>query len=158
GADAALLIGWGAGPALSPDGKLLAFNASGKERSAIYIRPLDQLTATPLPGTEGARSLFFSPNGQWIAFFARGKLKKIPANGGAVVTLSDAPDDRGGSWSEDGKIIFAPTTLSPLFRVSSAGGTPEPLTTLDRNAGEVSHRWPQALPGGHAVLFTVSSN
>ena len=122
------------------------------------MRRLDQLQATPLSGTDDADSPFFSPDGQWIGFFADGKLKKIAVTGGAAVTLCDAPNGRGGAWSEDGTIVFSPdaTPGTRLLRVSSAGGTPEPLTSLAER--ETSReRWPQVLPGGKAVLFTSSS-
>ena len=96
---------------LSPDGALFAFVAqkTGTGTPQLYVRRLDQLQATPLSGTEGAASPFFSPDGQWIAFFAQGKLKKIPVTGGAVVTLCDAATGRGGSWGEDGTIVFTPS-------------------------------------------------
>jgi serine/threonine-protein kinase len=142
---------------LSPDGRTLVLAGSARpgDRARLYVRRLDQLLATPIPGTEGARNPFFSPDGRWIGFFADGKLKKILASGGAAIELCDAPDDRGGSWAEDGWIAFSPRSGEvPLFRVSSDGGTPEPLTRLD--AGEVTHRWPQVLPGGRAVLYTAS--
>jgi len=159
GADASLTIGTGASAFLSPDGKLLAFLAakSAGQKTQIYIRKLDQLQATVLSGTDGARNAFFSPDGVWIAFFADGKLKKISVNGGAAVTLCDAPDDRGGAWGDDGLIVFAPTTRSGLFRVSSVGGTPEELTKLDGTTKEITHRWPQVLPGSKAVLFISSA-
>jgi hypothetical protein len=90
-----------------------------------------------------------------MAFFADGKLKKISVEGGAAVTLCDAPsEDRGGSWAEDDTIVFATTEKQVLSRVPSAGGNPVPLTTLENQAGERAHRWPQILPGGKAVLFT----
>ena len=141
---------------LSPDGSVLAFvarKATGEE-AQLYLRRLDQPQAAPLPATEGARNPFFSPDGQWVGFFAGGKLKKIAASGGAAVTLCDAPDDRGGSWGEDGAIVFTPTTASGLWRVSSGGGTPEALTTPGPAGMDNSHRWPQVLPEGAAVLFT----
>ena len=112
------------------------------------------MQATPLSGTDGARNPFFSPDGQWIAFFAGGKLKKISVTGGAAVTLCDAPNGRGGTWAEDGTIAFAPNTEgTSVWRVSSAGGTPESLTTVGE--GEFNQRWPQVLPGGKAVLYTT---
>ena len=77
--------------------------------------------------------------------------------GGVAVTLADAPNDKGGSWSEDGTIVFTPKDEDVFFRVSSAGGIPEPLTSLDKEESEVTHRWPQFLPGGGAVLFTASA-
>ena len=113
--------------------------------------------ATPLAGTANARDPFFSPDGQWIGFFADGKLKKIAVTGGAAVTLADAGDDRGGTWAEDGSIVFQPAgSGSGLLRVSSAGGAPTPLTKL--GTGEVTHRWPQVLPGDRAVLYTAHSS
>jgi len=159
GADASLDFSQGTAAILSPDGSMLAFVAREGEDGAsqLFVRRLDQTQASVLSGTEGARNPFFSPDGQWIGFFASGKLKKIAVVGGAAVTLADAGNNRGGSWSEDGTIVFAPGNRQPLFRVSSAGGTPEPLTTLDEEEPEVTHRWPQALPGGKAVLFTASA-
>jgi Tol biopolymer transport system component len=159
GASASLYTALGASAILSPDGTRLAFVARGADqRRSIYVRSLDQLQATALSGTENALDPFFSPDGQWLGFFADGKLKKIAIQGGAAVTLCDAPDDRGGSWSEDGTIVFTPTTLMALSKVSSAGGAPQPLTTLDKQAGEITQRWPQVLPGGKAVLFTSSAH
>ena len=124
-------------------------------RAHLYVRHLDQLSATLLNGTDEADTPCFSPDGQWIAFFAGGKLKKVPAAGGPVVILADAPEPRGAWWAEDGTIIYAPHFRRALMRVSSLGGEPRPLTTLAN--GEISHRFPQVLPGGRAVLFTVST-
>jgi len=159
GVDASLDTSLGTSALLSPDGTRLALVAIGTDQKRrIYVRSLDQLQAAALSGTENARDPFFSPDGQWIGFFADGKLKKISAQGGAAVTLCDAPNDRGGSWGEDGTIVFTPDLQLPLSKVSSSGGTPEPLTTLDKQAGEITQRWPQVLPGGKAVLFTSSAN
>ena len=161
GADASFSNpGTGAATILSPDGAVVAFVAQkgGGGSRQLYVRRLNQLQATPLSGTDDAESPFFSPDGQWIAFFADGKLKKISVTGGAAVTLCDAPNGRGGAWGEDGTIVFSPDA-SPgvsLLRVSSAGGKPEPLTSLAE--GEVTQRWPQVLPGGKAVLFTSNSH
>ncbi len=160
GADAGLLLNQGPAVALSPDGKTLAFVASkdGNEKTQIYVRRLDQLQASILAGTDGARDPFFSPEGQWIAFFADNKLKKISVNGGAAVTLCNVENDRVGTWADDGTIVFAPASRGGLFRVSQTGGTPEPLTKLDSASRELSHRWPQVLPGGRAVMFTASAD
>jgi serine/threonine-protein kinase len=162
GADASLAtavgqnVTIGASVALSPDGGLFAFVAQKFSNGApqLYVRRLEQLQATPLAGTEEAASPFFSPDSQWIAFFAQGKLKKIPVTGGAVVTLCDAANGRGGSWGEDGTIVFTPSVAESglfLWRVPSGGGKPEPLPKPD---GEATQRWPQVLPGGKAVLYT----
>jgi serine/threonine protein kinase/Tol biopolymer transport system component len=160
GADASLYTLTGPSAILSPDGTRLALVASGSDRKRrIYVRSLDQLQATALSGTENARDPFFSPDGQWIGFFADGKLKKISVQGGAAVALCDVVDDRGGSWGDDGTIVFTSDNNGvALSKVSSAGGTPQPLTTLDRQAGEQTHRWPQVLPGSKAVLFTSNTH
>ncbi|MBZ5536863.1 MAG: serine/threonine-protein kinase [Acidobacteriia bacterium] len=157
GADATLFTNWGPAAIFSPDGTRLAFVASGADqKQRIYIRFFDQLQATAVSGTESGRDPFFSPDGQWLGFFADAKLKKISVQGGAAITLCDAPNPRGGSWGENGTIVFTPNFLAALSEVSSAGGSPKPVTTLDKQAGEVTHRWPQVLPGGKAVLFTSS--
>ena len=157
GADANLYTTFGPSAILSPDGTQLALVASGADQKRrIYVRSIDQLQATALSGTENARDPFFSPDGQWLGFFADGKLKKVSIQGGAAVTLCDASNDRGGSWGEDGTIVFTPERVA-LSKVSSAGGTPQPLTMLDKQAGEATERWPQVLPGGKAVLFTSNT-
>jgi hypothetical protein len=117
-----------------------------------------QAQAILLPGTENAAAPFFSPEGQWIGFFADGKMKKISVQGGAAVTLCDAPVARGASWGGDGSIIVMLTSVSGggLSRVSAAAGTPQTLTKPG-DKGESTHRWPQILPGGQAVLFTGST-
>jgi Tol biopolymer transport system component len=158
GADASLVTDQGTAAILSPDGVVLAFLAqkSPGGRSQLYIRRLEQLQATALSGTEEARNPFFSPDGQWIAFFAGGTLKKISVTGGSAVTLCDATNGfSGGAWDDDGAITFSNPAdrsgRSGLWRVSSAGGKPELLTTAVD--GEI-YRWPQVLPGGKAVLYT----
>ena len=147
---------FGAVTILSPDSELLAFVAQNTGgRRQLYVRRLSQLRATPLSGTEDADNPFFSPDGQWIGFFAAGKLKKISVTGGTTSTICEAPNGRGGAWAPDGTIVFSPDGREGvvLMRVSSDGGTPQVLTTLD--PGETSHRWPQVLPGGKGVLFTA---
>ena len=155
GADVSLVTTPGDVVILSPDGMVVGFVArkAGGGSPLLYVRRLSQLQATPLVGTDDADSPFFSPDGQWIAFFAAGKLKKISVTGGAVVTLSDAPDGRGGAWGEDGTIVFSPDSQPGvrLLRVSSAGGTPEPVTSLAE--GEATHRWPQIPPGAGRALY-----
>ena len=153
-----VISGTNASLALSPDGSVLAFQGEKNGSEQLYVRRLDQLQASPLPGTVGASQPFFSPDGQWIGFFAEGKLKKVAVTGGAAVTICDAPQPRGGAWGEDGDIVFsiAASVSSPrnsLLRVSPAGGTPQPATTLSDD--EVTHRWPQVLPGARAILYTA---
>jgi Tol biopolymer transport system component len=159
GPDATPAAGVAAGAIISPDGTRLAFLAQrtgGQTR--LLTRLLEQSQVTPLSGTEGARNPFFSPDGHWIAFFAGGRLKKIAARGGAAVTLCDAPNDRGGSWGEDGNIVFAASNYEGLSRVSETGGKLSAVSQLDTKKGEFTHRWPQVLPGAKAVLFTTSTS
>ena len=151
------VISPGAGLALSPDGSVLAFVGERDGSRQLYVRRLDQLQAVARPGTVGASIPFFSPDGQSIGFFAEGKLKTVAVTGGAAVPICDAPDPRGGAWGEDGNIVFssASSVSSPrnsLLRVSQGGGTPQPATTLSDD--EVTHRWPQVLPGARAILYT----
>jgi Tol biopolymer transport system component len=159
GGDAFLTnINLGAATILSPDGRVIAFlgHTTTGGSAQLYVRRLSDLQAAPLLGTDDAQSPFFSPDGQWIAFFAGGKLKKIPVTGGPAVTLCDAPRGRGGAWADDGTIVFSPDVgpAGRLLRVASVGGTPAPLAALMN--GEVNQRWPEILPGGKAVLFTVT--
>jgi serine/threonine-protein kinase len=145
----------GTGLILSPDGKRLAYVASGGQGPPhLWTRRLDQPKPVRLDGTSGASHPFFSPDSKWIAFGAEGKLKKISVDGGAALTLCDAAQLRGGSWGEDGNIIAALEVNSGLMRVPAAGGAPSPVTKFDAARKETRHRWPQILPGGGAVLFT----
>jgi serine/threonine-protein kinase len=141
--------------AISPDGTSVAFVVEPGGASQLYLRRMDQSEATPLKGTEGGDAPFFSTDGQWVGFFADGKLKKISVLGGTPVTLCDAPINRGGTWTPDDTIIFAPSLGSGLMRVSATGGTPQPFTRLDSSKDEITHRWPQVLPGGKAVVYAI---
>jgi Tol biopolymer transport system component len=156
GVDASIAGGQGDAVALSSDGSKIAFVAktSGRGPAQLYVRQLNELNATALRGTDDASSPFFSPDGQWVAFFAAGALKKISVSGGAAVTLCRAPNGRGGAWGEDGRILFAPDSQPGAYfqQVSSAGGDPTPL--LKTVQPEHWQRWPQLLPGGKAVLYT----
>ena len=150
-------VGLDGGPALalSPDGAHLAYVARQGGTQQLYLRTMDSLEAKSIPGTEGAVNPFFSPDGQWLGFFSSGKLKKVSVSGGAALTLGDAANPHGASWGSQEMIAFAPTAISVLQKVSDAGGTPQPLTR--REKGELSHRWPEFLPGGKAVLFAASA-
>ncbi len=143
--------------AISPDGSLLAYVGTRGGRPQLYLRPMNSLDATPIPGAADAIAPFFSPDSRWVAFFAAGQLKKVFVAGGAPVTVTDAPIGFGGSWGSDDTIVFAPATGSGLLRVPAGGGKPTRLTTVDPQKGEFSHRWPELLPDGKSVLFTVGT-
>ena len=139
--------------ALSPDGRQIAFVASGDGTSRLWVRPLDTTAAQPLAGTDGASFPFWSPDSRSIAFFADSKLKRLDLSGGAPQTLAPAPAGRGGAWSADGVILFATSNRGPLSRVPAGGGDVVPVTTL--GAGQSSHRFPHFLPGGRQFLYYV---
>ncbi len=137
--------------ALSPDGRQIVYNSPGGQ---LYVRDLDQLDAVPLRGAENATGPFFSPDGQWVGFLSEGdQLVKVSIHGGPPVTLGPTAGILGASWGRDDTIIFSEFRPGGLFRIPAAGGDPEPLTTLEDD--EVAHVWPEILPGGEAVLFTV---
>ena len=144
--------------AIAPDGSRLAYVAHRGGQTQLYVRSMNALDAAPVAGTANAVAPFFSPDSQWIAFFADGLLKKVAVAGGAAVTLSEAKVGLGGSWGRDDTIVFASTTGSGLSRVAASGGTPERVTTLDVAQGEFSHRWPQWLPDGTTVLYTAGTS
>ena len=148
--------------ALSPNGAHLAYVAEGEEGRQLYLRSLDQLETRPVPGTEGAYTPFFSPDGEWIAFFTasgtpQGQLKRVSIRGGPPLTLSDAfvPS---GAWGRDDTIVFTHVTEEApgwsLYQVQAAGGAAQRLTTPEE--GE-NHGWPEILPGGRAVLYSVGA-
>jgi Tol biopolymer transport system component len=163
----ALQYGMSSNVALSPDGSQLAFVAGKSSRriadpelgaeGKLYLRRMDGLDAQPLPGTDGASSPFFSPDGRWVGFFAAGKIQKVSVSGGAPQPICEAGVLRGATWGPDDTIIFTPGVTTGLFRVSAAGGSPQRLTALDVAKGEKSHRFPSFLPSGKAVLFTITA-
>jgi serine/threonine-protein kinase len=143
----------GSSIAVHPDGSLFVF--TGSERQ-LYVRELGELRARPLPGTEGSRAPFFSPDGEWVAFYAESRIKKVALSGGPPLTVADgAGSMRGGDWGPDDMIVYAPQTGGGLYMISAAGGEPTVLTTPDTGSGVTSHRWPEVLPNGKAVVFTA---
>jgi Tol biopolymer transport system component len=157
------LNGDAAESAISPDGRLIAFggvdDATGVMK--LWIRPVGSQTARPLAGTEvptliagNGYAPFWSPDSRQVAFFAEGKLKKIPAAGGNVDVVCDVKIGRGGTWSSTGVIVFA-DWIGPLYRVSENGGDRQPVTRLDAAAGETGHRFPWFLPDGRHFLFAA---
>jgi serine/threonine protein kinase/Tol biopolymer transport system component len=156
--------------ALSPRGERVAFLAYGgpsMSDRAVYVHEIGQIEARRIPGTDGARSPFFSPDGRWLGFSqaqrgpGSGRLKKVSLDGGEPVTICDhpagAPGTGGADWGPDGTIVFVPRAALGLWLVSSDGGTPRQLTKPDPAKGDPGHAWPQILPGGRAALFSSGS-
>ena len=141
----------------APDGTAIAFIGHAPDGGqTLWVRPIDALDARELPGTEGARAPFWSPDSRFLAFFADGKLKKIASSGGPAETLADSPSIFGGSWGSKGVIVFEPRDLDGIFQVSAAGGTPKRVTTLAPE--DEAHRWPVFLPDGDHFVFLVDAN
>ena len=144
-------------PAVSPDGHRVAYVVRVEGKSQLWVRDLDTLHARPLD-TEDARFPFWSPDSRTVGFFSNGKLKKVDAAGGPALTLCDAVFGAGGTWNRDGVILFSPSGLNPISRVSAAGGSPVPITSLDKSLGEVAHRFPSFLPDGRHFLYTAAAS
>jgi eukaryotic-like serine/threonine-protein kinase len=147
-------------PGISPDGRRLAFTgALPGESNLLWIRPLENIPAKFIPGTEGAQSPFWSPDSRFIAFFvsgSRGQLKKVDASGGPVRQICELPAfgfGQGGTWNRDGTIVFG-TSSGPLYAVPASGGEARAVTSLDRSRADQSHRAPQFLPDGR-LLYLV---
>ncbi len=142
--------------ALSPDGARLAFVALDKEgKNALWVRGLSASAAQQISGTEGAMFPFWSPDSKRIGFFADGKLKIVGIGGEAVQILCEAQAGRGGTWSRDGTIVFAPFIAGPLYRISDSGGAESSVTRMPREGGGQAHRWPYFLPDGDHFLYFV---
>jgi eukaryotic-like serine/threonine-protein kinase len=147
--------------AIAPNGHTIAvlgyLESAGK--NALWIYELGSQTARHLTNTEGATYPFWSPDGRYLAFFADGKLKKLEISGGPVQIICDAPSGRGGTWNKDGVIVFTPDARSGvgLYRVSASGGALAPLSKLDKNRRELSHRWPMFLPDGTHYLYMATN-
>jgi Tol biopolymer transport system component len=147
--------------AIAPNGHTIAvlgyLESAGK--NALWIYELGSQTARHLTNTEGATYPFWSPDGRYLAFFADGKLKKLEISGGPVQIICDAPSGRGGTWNKDGVIVFTPDARSGegLYRVSASGGALAPLSKLDKNRRELSHRWPTFLPDQTHFLYMATN-
>jgi len=149
--------------AISPDGRHFVYRAIGERGRQLYLRSLDDFVDKPIPGTEGVSvggSAFFSPDGESVAFFDSGSLKKVSIVGGAPITLCDAASpSRTGTWGSDGTIVFSAGAEggTGLYRVSSVGGEPELLAIPNADQGEDRYFAPQILPDGENVLFSIRS-
>jgi serine/threonine-protein kinase len=142
--------------AVSPDGSRLVYQATaGGAGVKLYVRPIADLTITPLPGTDGATGPFFSPDGEWIAFFEDNQIKRLSVAGGAAMTIAPAPGGTDGTWTDDGQIVFTGTG-GALWTVAAEGGTPVVAVAPDSVAQEREITLADALPGGKAVVATVA--
>jgi eukaryotic-like serine/threonine-protein kinase len=145
--------------ALSPDGSTLAF-VSPDEKSAqpvVHIQTVGSRESRVLQGTEGASYPFWSPDGEFIAFFARGRLQKLRTSGGLPQALANVWSARGGSWGSRNVIIYEPDSGSPLWRINADGSGAAPLTDKIFVDGDQTHRWPHFLPDGNHFLFLAGS-
>jgi len=146
--------------AISSDGRFVFYSASEENtgpqaRPQLFLRRMDQSEAKPIAGTEGGISPFLSPDDRWVGFWADGKLKKIPVDGGIATALCDAPSIYGANWGSDNGIVFTDGNATGLSKVSAEGGKPEILSKPDPKREETSHRLPFWLPNGKGILFTV---
>jgi serine/threonine protein kinase/Tol biopolymer transport system component len=151
--------------ALSPDGRRLAFVASGPDGKAqLWVRPLDSLAAQPLASTEGASFPFWSPDSRFIGFViqpllgAAGVLKKINLENGTVSTVTEPAFATTGTWNREGVILFTPKGGAAIHRVSASGGPASAVTTLDEADGETQHWYPFFLPDGKHFLYFALGN
>ncbi|HEV3334716.1 MAG TPA: protein kinase [Bryobacteraceae bacterium] len=147
-------VNFGQYVSLSPDGRKLVINTTGTD--GMWIRDMDALEWRRLPGTEGAASPFWSPDGRFLAFAVQNQLKKIDISGGPAQTLCTLPEGTvgSGSWNREGLIIFANRPAGGILRVSQAGGVPTPVTAVDNSRGEVFHTAPIFMPDGkHFIYF-----
>ena len=147
-------------PAVSPDGTQLVYAANVRGTQQLYLRTFDQLDAQPITGSENAYEPFFSPDGEWVGFVDpfSSALKRVSVRGGQALTLAACFPPNGATWLPDGTIVASCIESglgTILLRIPVAGGTLDPLTTLDADNGEVGHSWPRVLPGGGALLFTI---
>jgi serine/threonine-protein kinase len=153
--DQELVYGANGTLAFAPDGGSLVFSGRMKGRAQLFRRDLAGSEAVPIPGTEDGESVFFSPDGQWLGFFAGGNMMKLAVEGGRPFRLSGQQGVAGAAWLRDGTIIFNAVYSDGLFQVPAEGGSAKRLTTPDRPAGELGHWWPEPLPGGRHIVFTA---
>ena len=148
----------GADAVISPDGRQIAYLTGAELGEELRVRSLAEPTSVVLVDEGDPVSPFFSPDGAWVGFFdyIRQELRRVPVGGGAVLTICRSPSDfRGASWRDDNTIIFG-TTDTGLWQVAATGGEPRQLTAPNAERGERNHRWPEGLPGGQALLFTIT--
>jgi len=141
---------------ISPDGNNIVYNAIVDGATMLYLRSLGELGDIPLQGTEGARNPFFSPDSRWVGFFSNGEIKKVLLSGGSSRPIYKyGIDHRGASWTDDGNIIIAIPNIG-IIKVPDSGGNPVTIIERDSTLAD-RYRWPEALPGGNAFLYTVTN-
>jgi len=142
--------------AISPDGTRIIFAAGDRAsmRGQLYARRLDHPVASPIAGTEDASAPFFSADGRWLAFFSERHLRMMPGDGGAAQDIVEVRDSRGGTFTGDGRIVYAPAAYGPLHVARPDGGASGPFTALDTPKAELSHRYPAVLSDG-SILFVI---
>jgi eukaryotic-like serine/threonine-protein kinase len=144
--------------AISPDGGTLVYAVGRRGGTILYARRSDQLEGHPIPGTDGASQVLFSPDGKWVAFEVAGKEKKVRLDGSAPVNIADGGADNGADWTTKGELVTGATgSHAGLLKVSVAGGELTQFTRPDSAKGELEHDWPIALPDGRSVVFTIWS-
>lgn len=145
---------------ISPDGRYITFLAKGEDgKASLWLRPLDSAAAHPLEGTDGATNPFWSPDSRFLAFFSGDKLKKVDIQGGPPLNICSVGNNpRPGTWNKEGIIVFELSSVDGLYRVSAAGGTPTPVTTVDATSGETTHRWATFLPDGRTFLYMAGTH
>jgi len=143
---------------IAPDGSMVVFAAQGPAVRRLYVRSLVTGEARPISGTEDALYPFWSPDSRSLAFFRSRKLLTVSIAGGLPEAIADIQQGRGGTWADNGVILFTPRGSGVVHRVSERGGAVEVVTALDASRGENAHYWPVALPGGRDFLFFVRSS
>ena len=151
---------WGDGsgpPVVSPDGKRIVMSIVADNKARLYVRSLDNVNLQVLPGTENGKFPFWSPDSQWVGFFAEGKLKKVSVGGGAPIAIADANDSRGGCWGPGDVILFVPDFRGGISRVSASGGELNKVLIPDGNK-YTTYRWPQFLPDGKHFIYLAANH
>ena len=141
--------------ALSPDGRRIAYVGYINGRQQIYIRDINSFESRPIPGTDGAHTPAFSPDGRSLAFIVDRKLKRVSLDGGTPQVLSELVEGIGLSWSADDTILFNPGLAIGIWRVSANGGRPMEVTRIESK--DTQHRFPEMLPNGKGLLFSTTS-